>query len=98
MTWEAVIGVVAVSAAIRVVFETLSGARNLTMPWAPLRIVPPMRLVGVVMAMPNVSVWPTRAWAWKFEWVTLTVTDPSAVVEAAVKFESVPFKMYVTFG
>src|SRR5262245_6388367 len=68
------------------------------MPRAPLMIVPPMSVVGVFRETANVNCWPTRARAWKFEWATLIVTDPLAVVEAAAKFESVPLRMYVTFG
>jgi hypothetical protein len=54
MIWDAVIGVVAVSDAIRVVFDSLSGARNLTMPRAPLMIVPPMVVVVVFIETANV--------------------------------------------
>jgi hypothetical protein len=42
-------------------FETLSGARNLTVPRAPLMIVPPMSLVGVFKETAKTSRWPTRA-------------------------------------
>src|SRR5262245_48589022 len=68
------------------------------MPVALLLIAPLLSVVLVDDATVNVSVCPTSARAWKLLCATVIEIEPFAVVVAAVKFDSFPFRMYMTFG